>query len=72
MEAVLKTIKEIIDAMKADRVKRKDLFTDERDIGAELPKEFRLNMFSAFGCLAFLLVLLIINLFIWVFIKFSD
>jgi len=71
MEEVLKTIKEIIDAMRGDRIKRKDQSVDESNADAELPKEFRLNIQSAIGCFVLVLVLLIINVLVMLLIKLS-
>lgn len=45
------------------------VYTPEEYSSGELPKEFRFNVYAGLGCLAFLFIILLINILIFVFFR---
>ena len=61
----LKQIKAILGSLTASRDIDDKAFVHENHSNAEFPKEYRLNIESSLGCIAFMVVLLFLNLLIY-------
>lgn len=71
MAGIKEIIKDLLISLKADRDREKNIYVSEDDKNRELPREFRINMHAAFGCLTFFVVLVIINVLLAILLYFD-
>lgn len=65
-KGLLSTLKAVL---KGHIEEEKNLFVHESYSNAELPREFRINMHPAFGCLLFFIAILVLNILIFILVK---